>query len=169
MTFETIMMYFAQYGEIAIFVIILLEYLNLPGFPAGVIMPLAGLWAAEGNINFLEALAISVAAGLIGSLVLYYLGWCGGNAFLKMYIKRFPKQKNAIEKNMDIIRQKGAVGVFVSKLIPMLRTLISIPAGVVKMNLMTYIVSSVLGIFLWNLAFMGVGYFFGDMILSNYM
>ena len=46
------MQYVTDYGWIAIFVIVLLEYLNLPGFPAGVIMPFAGLWAAQGNINF---------------------------------------------------------------------------------------------------------------------
>lgn len=72
MTMEVIMQYFARYGGIAIFVIVLLEYLNLPGFPAGVIMPLAGMWAAKGNIRFIPALIITVAAGLSGSLILYF-------------------------------------------------------------------------------------------------
>ena len=49
MTIELITQYFTRYGWIAIFVIVLLEYLNLPGFPAGVIMPLAGIFAAKGN------------------------------------------------------------------------------------------------------------------------
>ena len=48
MELEVIMDYFVKYGGVAIFVIVLLEYLNLPGFPAGVIMPLAGVWAAKG-------------------------------------------------------------------------------------------------------------------------
>lgn len=64
MTMETIMNCFAQYGGIAIFVIVFLEYLNLPGFPAGVIMPLAGIWAAGGKIPFVTAFLITVAAGL---------------------------------------------------------------------------------------------------------
>ena len=50
MTMEVISQYFTNYGAIAIFVIVFLEYLNLPGFPAGVIMPLAGIWAAQGKI-----------------------------------------------------------------------------------------------------------------------
>ena len=49
MSIEMITGYFENYGAIAIFVIVLLEYLNLPGFPAGVIMPLAGIWAANGK------------------------------------------------------------------------------------------------------------------------
>ncbi|MDO4292769.1 MAG: hypothetical protein Q4C65_06000 [Eubacteriales bacterium] len=48
---------------IAIFVVVFLEYLNLPGFPAGIIMPLAGVWAAHGRIRFLSAMLITIAAG----------------------------------------------------------------------------------------------------------
>lgn len=48
MSLEIFIDYFTQYGAIAIFVVVFLEYLNLPGFPAGVIMPLAGVWAAHG-------------------------------------------------------------------------------------------------------------------------
>ena len=59
--------YFVQYGAVFVFLIVLLEYMNLPGFPAGVIMPLAGVWAAKGNVSFLFVLVLSVAAGLLGS------------------------------------------------------------------------------------------------------
>ena len=97
MTLDILMQYFTKYGGIAIFVIVLLEYLNLPGFPAGVIMPLAGIWAAKGNIAFLPALLITVAAGLTGSLILYYLGYKGGELFLQKYLNKFPKQRPVIE------------------------------------------------------------------------
>ncbi len=165
MTVEMITTYFADYGGIAIFVIVLLEYMNLPGFPAGVIMPLAGIWAAKGNINFFMALLITILAGLTGSLILYYLGYSGGDLFLQKYLNKYPKQRPAIERKLAWVRQKGCAGIFVSKLIPMIRTLISIPAGVAKMNLMKYTVSSTLGIFVWNLVFVGAGYFFGDAVL----
>lgn len=168
MTMEVIMQYFARYGGIAIFVIVLLEYLNLPGFPAGIIMPLAGLWAARGNIGFIPALVITVAAGLTGSMILYYLGYKGGELFLKKYLNKFPKQRLAIEKKLEWIRRKGSVGIFVSKLVPMVRTLVSIPAGVSKMNLVQYTVSSTLGILVWNLFFVGAGYYLGDAVL-NYL
>lgn len=159
------MQYFTTYGPIAIFVVVFLEYLNLPGFPAGVIMPLAGMFAARGEINFAAAIAITVAAGLSGSLVLYALGRSGGDIFLKKYYKRFPKHRELIEEKMTFLREKGGVGIFVSKLIPMVRTLISIPAGVIRMDLTRYIVSSTLGITVWNLIFVGGGYFFGETLL----
>ncbi len=165
MTMDVVMQYFARYGGVAIFVIVLLEYLNLPGFPAGVIMPMAGVWAARGNIRFLPALAITVAAGLTGSLILYYLGYKGGELFLKKYLDKFPKQRPAIEEKLKWIRKKGSIGIFLSKLIPMVRTLVSIPAGVSKMNLAEYTISSTLGICVWNLFFVGAGYYLGDAIL----
>ncbi len=166
MTMEVIMEYFARYGGIGIFVIVLLEYLNLPGFPAGVIMPLAGIWAAKGQIHFIPALIITVAAGLTGSLILYWLGYKGGELFLQKYLNKFPKQRPMIEEKLSWVKEKGSVGIFISKLIPMIRTLISIPAGVAKMNLAKYTVSSALGIFVWNLFFVGAGYFLGDVVIS---
>lgn len=169
MTMDVIMQYFARYGGIAIFVIVLLEYMNLPGFPAGVIMPLAGIWAAKGNIHFIPALIITVAAGLTGSLILYWLGYKGGEIFLQKYLNKFPKQRPVIEEKLEWIREKGSMGIFLSKLIPMIRTLISIPAGVCKMNLVKYTVSSTLGICLWNLIFVGAGYFLGDVVLGYFV
>lgn len=166
MTMDVIMQYFARYGGLAIFVIVLLEYLNLPGFPAGVIMPLAGMWAAKGNIRFIPALIITVAAGLLGSLILYFLGYKGGELFLQKYLDKFPRQRKAIEDKLEWVRQKGSVGIFISKLIPMIRTLVSIPAGISKMNLVQYTVSSTLGIFVWNLFFVGAGYYLGDAVLK---
>lgn len=168
MDISTITLYFTKYGAIAIFVIVLLEYMNLPGFPAGVIMPLSGIWAAKGNINFLSVMLITLLAGVVGSWILYFLGWTGGSLFLEKYLKKFPKSKEAIDRNFELIRQKGYVGIFISKLIPMIRTLISIPAGVMKMNFVKYTISSALGVFVWNLVFVGAGYYFGDMVL-NYL
>ena len=166
MTIEIITEYFTRYGAIAIFVIVLLEYMNLPGFPAGVIMPLAGIWAAKGNINFMIALLITILAGLTGSMILYYMGYKGGDLFLEKYLNKFPKQRPVIEEKLKWVREKGSMGIFVSKLISMIRTLISIPAGVSKMRLFPYIVSSTLGILVWNLVFVGAGYWCGDAIFQ---
>lgn len=164
MSVSLLTQYFVQYGAVFIFIIVLLEYMNLPGFPAGVIMPLAGIWAAKGNISFVAVLLLSVAAGLVGSWILYFLGRLGGERFFRFYVKKFPKQKDLIEKNLEVLRRKGAYGVFISKLVPMLRTLISIPAGMVALDFRTYTISSLMGVFVWNLVFVGAGYFMGDAV-----
>lgn len=166
MDLSALTMYFTQYGAIAIFIIVFLEYMNLPGFPAGIIMPLAGIMAAKGNISFFWVMVITVLAGLLGSLLLYLLGWKGGPIVINAYTKRFPKQKPALDKALNWVREKGCVGVFVAKLIPMLRTIISIPAGALQMRLTTYLISSTMGIFVWNLIFVGAGYLMGDQIFE---
>ena len=74
-----------------------------------------------------------------------------------------------IEGKMEFLRSKGNLGVFISKLIPMVRTLISIPAGVIRLNFLEYSIYSALGILIWNGAFMSAGYIFGDIVLKNLM
>ena len=166
MGIDTITLYFTRYGAVAIFIIVLLEYMNLPGFPAGIIMPLSGVWAAKGNINFPMVMLITLSAGLLGSWILYGLGRTGGNMLLNKYLQKFPKHRAAIEKNFEMSRQKGCFGIFISKLIPMVRTLVSIPAGVLKIDFLKYTLSSALGVFVWNLIFVGAGYFLGDAVLT---
>ena len=166
MDIQALTQYFLQYGAVFIFVIVLLEYLNLPGFPAGVIMPLAGIWAARGQIGLGMALLPGRAAGLLGSLILFGRGWLGGHVLLERYLKKFPAQRPVIEKNFAMLERRGAIGIFISKLIPMVRTVISIPAGVIRMNFIKYSVSSALGIFVWNFFLIGAGYWLGDRAIS---
>ena len=160
MSIQALTHYFTQYGAIFVFVIVLLEYMNLPGFPAGVIMPLAGIWSSKGAISFPMVMILSVAAGLLGSWILYFLGRLGGDAFFRFYINKFPKQKGLIENNLETLRRRGAVGVFVGKLVPMIR------AGMISMEFGRYTISSVLGVLVWNTVFIGAGYFMGDTVWS---
>ncbi len=167
MDIQTITGYFQTYGVIAIFTIVFLEYLNLPGFPAGIILPLAGIFAKQGNISFLQAFLLSVLAGLFGSLLLYFLGRLGGEIFLEKYLMKFPKHRPAIEKTMRYINDKGCLGILLAKQVPMIRTIISIPAGVLKFQIVNYTIYSAIGIAIWNLVFMGAGYFLGDVVFSK--
>lgn len=158
--------YFYQYGGIVIFIIVFLEYLNIPGLPSGVVMPLAGIWASRGGIGFGTAILLSVVAGLCGSWLLYFLGRYGGSFILKKYIKRFPKQETVINQTIERVRTKGYLGIFFGKLIPMFRTIISIPAGVLKIDFAGYTLFSAMGIMVWNLVFVGAGYLFGETVLQ---
>lgn len=142
MDIQTLTAYFEKYGDMVIFVIVLLEYMNMPGFPSGIIMPLAGIWASRGNVGFMVVLFLSVLAGLCGSWILYFIGRWGGNKVLQKHIKRFPKNKETIDRTIETLRNKGYIGIFISKLIPVLRTVISIPAGVLKISFYGYTIAS---------------------------
>lgn len=107
MSIQVLTNYFIEYGAFFIFLIVLLEYLNLPGFPAGVIMPLAGIWAAKGEIGFPMVMLLSVAAGLVGSWALYLLGRLGGTKVMEFYFRKFPKQQPVIEDKMQMLRKRA--------------------------------------------------------------
>ena len=155
--------YLTRYGAAAVFVIVLLEYLNLPGFPAGIIMPAAGICAARGGLSFPLTLLLSVMAGLIGSWILYMLGRYGGGPLLDWFSRKFPRQGAHVDALLLRMRSGGGYwGLLIAKLIPNIRTLISIPAGAARMNFMGYTLFSLLGITVWNAFFIGAGYLLGD-------
>lgn len=169
MKIQMVTQYFLQFGAMVIFIITLIEYLGVPGFPAGFVLPLAGIWAAKGQISFLLIMILALSAGLIGSWALYFLGRMGSDLLIEKYLKRFPKQEEFLNKNMALLERKGCVGVFVIRLIPFVRNLISFPAGLLKMDFVQYTVSSGLGIFVWNFVLTGAGYLLGDSILKFFV
>ena len=79
---QIVLNYFSEYGLVFLFLIVFLEYMNLPGLPAGIIMPAAGILIAGNDMDFITALVISVIAGLFGSYVLYFIGYFLGKPIL---------------------------------------------------------------------------------------
>lgn len=166
MDFGTITNYFAEYGLLFLFVIILLEYMNLPGLPAGIIMPAVGVLISKSEMSLITALLVSVIAGLMGSWILYCIGRFGGEVILKKYLNKFPSHESFVNSKIDYLREKGYTGILISKLIPMARTVISIPAGVLKLNFFKYSAYATLGIFIWNTVLISSGYFLGEELLK---
>ena len=95
--------YIAKYGYIFLAIIVFLEYLNLPGVPAGRIMPAAGILIKSDGLSFIYTLIISVIAGFLGSFILYILGYYCGNPILNKLQNKFPKSKKAIDKTYTYI------------------------------------------------------------------
>lgn len=162
-----ILNYMNQYGLFFLALIIFLEYLNLPGFPSEIILPVTGIWAANTEASFFVVLAISTLSAIIASWLLYGVGLYSGEWILDKYTSKFPKQKDTIDKQMAYLRKKGNLGVFISKLIPMVRTIISIPAGVLKLDFIQYTLYSAMGIIIWNGVLIASGYFGGYEILNK--
>lgn len=153
---------FARYGSVFIFVIVFLEYLNVPGLAAAIVMPGIGIWCARSGISLIFAIILSVVGGMLASWVLYFLGVFFGDVLMNKYLNKYPKQKACIEKKIAYIREKGNTGVFISRFIPAVRTLISIPAGVVGLDFLRFSLFSVAAITIYNGAFISAGYFMGE-------
>lgn len=150
-----------QYGLISIFIIIMLEYANFP-LPSEVVLPLVGIMISKGNFNFFWVLIISIIAGVTGSITNYLIGLKFGNPLIKYLLSKYPKMKKSIDVSVWLLNKYGRISVMASRIIPVARTFISIPAGINKMNMYSFIWYSSIGIGLWNSILIGLGYMLGD-------
>lgn len=157
----------SQYGLEILFVIVFLEYMNLPGLPAGIIMPAAGFLVANGGQSFSLSLIISVIAGLLGSYVLYILGRYIGAPLYEWTVKRSPKAQVAMSKATSYIDKYGNRGLFITRTIPMVRTMISFLAGTLKLDIKIFTIYSTLGIIVWNFVFICAGYLIGLVFINT--
>ena len=163
---NNILQYIGQYGYIFLAIIVFLEYLNLPGFPAGIIMPAAGILVKSDGLNFIYTLIISVISGLLGSFILYALGHYCGRPLLNKLQNRFPKSNKAIDKTYKYMDRYGNVGIAIARVIPVARTLISLVAGTFNVEFIKFTLYSIIGITIWNFIFIYAGYAFGYLFLK---
>lgn len=148
-----------QYGMIAIFVLILAEYACFP-VSSEIVLPLAGLLGARAGLPFVSLVIFSTAAGLAGSCITYGIGRFGGSPLLERLMKRFPSLSKPILGSYRTFGDHGKSAVFISRLIPLCRTYIGFVAGAMKQSLLGYLLSSSLGILLWNTVLTSLGYYF---------
>ncbi|MDF2539305.1 MAG: hypothetical protein K0S76_2326 [Herbinix sp.] len=146
-----------EYGLIAMFFIILLEYACFP-VSSEIVLPLSGAVASMNHTSFFVILPLSVIAGLIGTGICYTVGWFGGGAIINAITKRFPKSQKAINASYDKFKENGAAAICIGRVIPLVRTYIALIAGSAKLNPVTYFAASAVGITIWNTLLIGLGY-----------
>ncbi|MBT2414594.1 DedA family protein [Streptomyces sp. ISL-12] len=134
-----------------------------PPLPSEVILPLAGFAAASGRMDLLAVLLWTTAGSVIGALALYGIGALLGRDRTVAIAGRLPLVKVAdIEKTEAWFLRHGTKAVFFGRMIPIFRSLISVPAGVERMRLPVFLGLTTLGSALWNTAFVLAGYALGD-------
>lgn len=153
------------WGLLFIFVFMTIESSFVP-FPSEVVMIPAGFLAARGELGIgspLAAVWVAIAVGVLGSLagayVNYYLALWVGKPFLEKYGKWFFLKPAALERACEVFNKYGATTTFVCRMVPAIRQLISIPAGIAKMPLGSFTLFTGLGAGVWTtiLAFVGYG------------
>ena len=153
------------WGLLFIFVFMTIESSFVP-FPSEVVMIPAGFHAARGELGIgspLAAVWVAIAVGVLGSLagayVNYYLALWVGKPFLEKYGKWFFLKPAALERACEVFNKYGAATTFVCRMVPAIRQLISIPAGIAKMPLGSFTLFTGLGAGVWTtiLAFVGYG------------
>lgn len=151
-------------GYPGLFVLIVLESTMVP-VPSLLVMPFAGYLATEqgGSIYSLPViLIINSAAALTGSLLSYWLGAAGGKPLLLKYGKWVFVRPKDIEKTEQYFARHGGATVLIARFLPVVRHLISIPAGIARMPLPKFVLQTFIGSTIWGGGLMVMGYVLGS-------
>jgi membrane protein DedA with SNARE-associated domain len=148
-------------GYPGIVVLMAMESSILP-VPSELVMPPAGYWAAKGEMSFPIALACGILGSIIGALANYYGALFIGRPFIQRYGKYvFLSEKN-LARSERFFAQHGEISTLIGRLFPVIRHLISIPAGLHRMPLGKFILYTAIGAGLWCAILTWIGYFLGQ-------
>ncbi len=148
-----------SYGYVAIFILMAMESSTLP-VPSEVVLPLAGLFAKEGLLNFPLALIAGILGSIVGSLVDYAIGYVIGKDIVYKHLRFFHIKKATLDGFDAWFAKNGDAAVFLTRLVPIIRTVINFPAGFAKMKLKDFLAYSLAGIVIWDIVLMLFGYYF---------
>jgi membrane protein DedA with SNARE-associated domain len=149
------------WGYYGIFGLMFLESCSLP-IPSEVILPFAGFLISMGQLNAWIAITLATIAGLLGSLIDYYIGLKGVQTLTEHKILgKILLSTNQLEIAEKWFLKNGSLMVFISRLIPGFRTTFSFPAGAARMPLKRFIIFTTAGCLLWNTILIYLGYYLG--------
>lgn len=134
-----------------------------PPLPSEAILPLAGFTAGQGKLDLIEVLVFTTLGSVLGALALYWVGAALGRERTLAIAAKLPLVKiTDIEKTEAFFQRHGGKTVFFGRMIPIFRSLISIPAGVERMPLIRFTLLTTAGSAIWNTLFVMAGYWLGD-------
>lgn len=150
-----------DWGYLGIFLLMVVESSFIP-FPSEIVLIPAGYLAQKGEMSLFYIMLSGTAGSLVGAFVNYYLAFTLGRKLLTKYGRYFFIQESTLIKMENYFRAHGHISTFTGRLIPGIRQLISIPAGLAKMNLMTFSLYTTLGAGIWGAILVLLGYFIGS-------
>jgi membrane protein DedA with SNARE-associated domain len=147
----------SQLGYAGIFFLMMLESMVVP-VPSEFVMPFAGFLVAQGNFNFALVIVASSLGSITGSLISYYIGKTGGLTLVEKYGKYVLVDIEDIKKTEEWFNRRGEITIFIARLVPVVRHLISLIAGIGKMNIKKFTLYTIFGATLWNgiLTYLGI-------------
>lgn len=150
-----------DWGYLGIFFLMTIESSFIP-FPSEIVLIPAGYLASKGEMDIAMILASSMAGSLAGAFINYYLALFLGIKMLRKYGKYLFINENAQQKMEQFFQKHGHISTFIGRLIPGIRQLISIPAGLARMNLAVFSLYTALGASIWALILVMLGYTIGE-------
>ncbi len=159
-----------DWGYFGIFIMMAIESSFIP-FPSEIVLVPAGYLASKGEMNIFYIMGSALAGSLLGAFVNYYLARTLGRRFLLKFGKYFFISPQTLEKMERYFKSHGHISTFTGRLVPGIRQLISIPAGLARMNVIEFSVFTTLGAGIWALILVFVGYFIGanEVLIKEYL
>lgn len=136
-------------GYAGIFVLMILESMIMP-IPSEAVMPFAGMHVIDGQFTLAGVIFFSTLGSIVGSLISYYLGYYGGRPLVERWGKYLLLNKHHLDVTEKYFTKNGEITIFISRFIPIVRHLISIPAGTGKMNIWKFCIYTIIGAAMWN-------------------
>lgn len=148
-------------GYAGVFILSMLESAAIP-IPSEIVVPFSGFLASSGRFGLLAVVLVATAANLTGSVILFLIGRSGG----RWILERYGKYVFIHQKDLDLgdrwFLKHGVKAVFFGRMLPVVRTFISLPAGVAKMNFKKFAAYTFLGALPWNFALAYIGFKMGE-------
>lgn len=135
-----------------------------PPIPTLAIFPLAGYLAAQSNLSLFNVIIMGILGGTgatIGSTAIYLVAWKVGRAVMLSYLKKLRFSEEKLAKVESWFERHGDKAVFLGRMVPVMREMISIPAGLLKMKPAKFLLYTFLGSCVWSTSIIIVGYYFG--------
>jgi membrane protein DedA with SNARE-associated domain len=158
---EWIIGFVTQWGYLGIFLMMVAENI-FPPIPSELIMPFAGFAAANGNLNVFGVLIAGVLGSLVGTLAWYVAARLLGIERFRLLCNRFGRfatiSEDDIDKAVHWFDRHGQWAVLFGRLVPAIRTLISVPAGLAAMPLWKFLIVSAVGTTIWTAFLTAAGY-----------
>ncbi len=136
-------------GYITVFVTMVMESMVLP-VPSEAVMPFAGFLVAEGKFALPLVILISTLGSITGSLISYAIGYYVEEGLIHKYGGYLLLDKEELDATHRFFRKYGDITIFISRFIPVIRHLISIPAGFAEMNIYKFVLFTAIGAAMWN-------------------
>lgn len=144
-------LFVSHYGIVAVFLLMTLESACIP-IPSEAVLPYAGYLVHTGALNFFVVVLTATIANVFGGCIAYAVGRFGGRAFMERFGKWILLNRSHLERADQWFASRGEITVFIGRLVPAIRTFISLPAGVARMRFSRFILFSFLGSLPWNIA-----------------
>ena len=150
-----------QYGYQAVFVLMVLESACIP-IPSEVTMLFGGFLVSRGDLSFLAVATLGTVGNLVGSWLAYWVGMRGGRPLIERWGRYVFLREHELDRAHEWFERHGEAAVFVSRLLPVVRTFISLPAGVARMPFGKFTLYTFLGCLPWTFALTWAGMLLGD-------